>query len=65
MAKDSSMKSWGKDKSSFANMPQEVSIKQYPKQDAISSEVDDTIEGIDEVVEHGKGKVKKHPSYQK
>lgn len=65
MAKDSSMKSWGKDKSSFANMPQEVTMKQYPKQDAIDSEVDDTISGIDEVVEHGKGKIKKHPSYQK
>jgi hypothetical protein len=65
MAKSGSMKEWGKDKTSFANLPQEVTMKQYPRQDAINSDLDDTLEGIDEVVEHGKGKVKKHPSSQK
>lgn len=65
MAKDSSMKSWGKDKTSFANMPQDVTMKLYPKQSAVDGEMDDTIEGIDETVEHGKGKVRKYPSHQK
>jgi hypothetical protein len=60
-----SMKEFGKSKTGFANMPQEVHISEYPKQDAVSSEVDDTMSGIDEVVQHGKGKIKKHPSYQK
>lgn len=66
MAKSSSdEKSFGKDKTSFANMPQEVVMKQYPKQKTYGEELDDTITGIDEVVAHGKGKAAKFISNQK
>ena len=65
MSKKDSMKSFGMDKSSFANMPQEVHVKQYPKQSSYSHELDDTITGIDQVVAHGKGKASKHLSNQK
>jgi hypothetical protein len=66
MAKSSSSeKDFGKNKTSFANMPQEVVMREYPKQNAVNSDLDDTISGIDEVVEHGKGKIRKYPSYQK
>ncbi len=60
-----SMKEFGKDKKSFANMPQEVKMEEYPKQSSIPCELDDTIEGIDEVVEHSQGRAKSHQSYQK
>jgi hypothetical protein len=64
MAKKS-MENFGHDKTSFANMPQDVHMSEYPKQDHYNSELDDTMTGIDEVVEHGKGKIKKHISNQK
>jgi len=60
-----SMKEFGKDKSSFANMPQDVHMNQYPKQSGLSQEQDDTITGIDETIAHSKGKAKKHASNQK
>ena len=60
-----SMKEFGKDKSSFANLPQEVHISQYPKSSGMSGELDDTITGIDEVSSQGKGKAKKYLSNQK
>ncbi len=59
------MKDFGHDKTSFANMPQEVHMSQYPKQANYGEELDDTMTGIDEVVDHGKGKIKKHLSNQK
>lgn len=62
---DKSMKSFGHDKTSFANMPQDVHIKQYPKQETYGEELDDTITGIDETVAHGKGKARKYISNQK
>ena len=63
--KGKSMKDWGHDKSSFANMPQDVTMREFPKQSHYNSELDDTITGIDEVVDHGVGKVRKHISNQK
>lgn len=65
MAKKSTMKDWGHDKTSFSNLPQEVHHVEYPYQESVDSDIDDTMEGIDEVVDHSKGRVKKHPSYQK
>ena len=59
------MKEFGKDKSSFANMPQDVHMTQYPKQAGLSQEQDDTMTGIDETVAHSKGKAKKYSSNQK
>ena len=59
------MKDFGKDKSSFANMPQEVHMSGYPKQEGMAEELDDTMTGIDEVCYHGKGKAKKYMSNQK
>jgi hypothetical protein len=46
-------------------MPTEVHQEEYPKLDSLGYEIDDTITGIDEVVERGKGKVRKHVSNQK
>lgn len=65
MAKHSSLKNFGHDKTSVANMPQEVHQQEFPKCDYIHSDLDDSIEGIDQVVEHSKGKAKKTLSYQK
>lgn len=59
------MKSFGNSKNEWANMPQEVVHKNIGYGKAINSEIDDTITGIDEVVEHGQGKIRKTPSYQK
>jgi len=60
-----SMKEFGKDSKSFANMPQEVHMQEYPKQKTYGEELDDTITGIDETVSHGKGQAKKYISNQK
>jgi hypothetical protein len=60
-----STKDFGHDKSSHANMPQEVHMVDYPKQSGMGGELDDTITGIDETVAHGKGKAKKYMSHQK
>lgn len=62
---EKSMKSFGHDKTSFANMPQDVHMSQYPKQSNFAEELDDTITGIDETCNHGKGKSKKYMSNQK
>ena len=56
---------WGKDKSSPMNLPQEAHRSEYPKRASVSSEYDDTMTGIDEVVSRSMGKVRKHPSHQK
>lgn len=65
MSKSSSMKDWGKDKTSFSNLPQEVHHVEYPKDSQYSTDLDDTMTGIDEVKMHGQGKVKKFVSNQK
>lgn len=60
-----SMKDFGHDKTSHSNMPQEVHMSDYPRQETYGEELDDTITGIDETVAHGKGKAKKYISNQK
>ena len=55
----------GKSRTGFANMPTEVVHSEYPKQEGLSYEIDDTITGIDEQAKHAKGKIVKHPSHQK
>jgi hypothetical protein len=65
MKKKSSMQHFGHDKTSFANLPTDVHMSAYPRQETFSEELDDTITGIDECVSHGKGKVKKYISNQK
>lgn len=60
-----SMKDFGHDKTSFSNMPKEVHQVEYPKQKNYGESIDDTMDGIDEVVAHGKGKAKKFLSNQK
>lgn len=57
--------SFGHDKKDFANMPQGVEMKEFPKESTFAEELDDTITGIDESVDHGKGKAKKYLSNQK
>lgn len=59
------MKNWGKDKSSYSNLPQDVTHTSFPKQEGLAGELDDTITGIDETVDHGKGKARKYMSNQK
>jgi hypothetical protein len=50
----------------FANMPENVVMKEWPKaKNYRETEVDDTIKGIDEVVGHSEGQIKKHISKQK
>jgi len=60
----SSETSFGLDKTSFANMPQEVTMRQFPKQSTFEEELDDTITGVDETCNHGKGQTKKFLSNQ-
>lgn len=60
-----STKEFGHDKTSFANMPQDVHMSEYPKQGNYAEELDDTMTGIDEVIDHGKGKAKRFMSNQK
>lgn len=46
-------------------MPQGVEMKHFPKESNFSEELDDTITGVDESIDHGKGKAKKYLSNQK
>ena len=50
----------------FANMPQNVIMRPYPKNrmDA-GGHLDDTITGIDEVIHHSEGQRMRHVSNQK
>lgn len=51
---------------SFANMPQEVIMRPYPKNKVSrDNEIDDTISGIDNVVKVAEGKRSKYMSNQK
>lgn len=51
---------------SFANMPQSVIMKPYPKNKvARDHEIDDTISGIDHVVQVAEGKRSRYMSNQK
>lgn len=58
------MKDFGHDKKSFANLPQDVTMKEFSKISHENSELDDTIEGIDETIDKSVGKSKKHLSNQ-
>lgn len=50
----------------FANMPDGVIMKAYPKKGyGMGGELDDTISGIDEVSKVAEGKAKSYLSYQK
>lgn len=49
-----------KGKSNFANMPQEVMMKEYPKpRDGMPDKMDDTIMGIDKCLQMSEKKLKK------
>jgi len=53
-------------RSSFANMPQEVIMKPYPKnQLPAGNMLDDTIEGVDEVIQQAERKRTQNVSWQK
>ena len=57
MAKSSSdEKNFGNDKISFANLPQEVTIRKWPESNTFDEDYDDTITGIEATIDHGKGK---------
>lgn len=56
-------KAWGHGQ--YANMPHEVVMEQYPKCRAVDGVEDDTINGIDDVVDRGVAKVGKYMSNQK
>jgi hypothetical protein len=60
-----SLKEFGKEKSSHANLPTEPHISEFPKSPHINSDMDDTITGIDETITRSIGKAKSHPSHQK
>lgn len=50
----------------FANLPQEVMMKEYPKNKMLrSGMLDDTITGIDNVISRGEVTTSKHISNQK
>jgi hypothetical protein len=53
-------------KGDYAGLPTEVIRSQYPKsKNYPDSELDDSMTGIDEVVDRCVGKATKHKSYQK
>jgi len=52
-------------KGNFANMPQDVKMKPYPKCSYVSGEMDDTMKGIDSVKNSSVSKAQKHKSNQK
>jgi hypothetical protein len=61
MAKSASNeKNFGRRNLSFANLPQEVTVREWPKQRTFDEEYDDSITGIDEATEHCRGKSDKY-----
>lgn len=52
-------------KSGRAGLPEQVIMKDYPKCEYVSGELDDTITGIDETKNKGVSKAKKYVSNQK
>lgn len=59
-----SMKEFGKKSTGHANLPTEEHVSEYPKQDGINADLDDTITGIDESISHSKKKIRSHISNQ-
>ena len=59
------MKSKMSGKSNFANMPQDVKMTTYPKCQYVSGKMDDTMKGIDSVMNSSVSKAQKHKSNQK
>jgi hypothetical protein len=65
MAKsNSNEKNFGHDKSSFANLPQDVKMSLYPKTSHENARLDDTIEQIDSTNDKSVSKSKKYISNQ-
>jgi len=58
-------KDFGKGKTGRAGLPEQVIMKDFPKQANVAGELDDTITGIDQTVDRSVGKSKKHMSNQK
>lgn len=57
----SSEKGFGMNHTSFANMPQEVVMREYPKVDfALNQSIDDTITGIDDTTRQVAGQMRRH-----
>ena len=50
---------------SGVGLPSEVKMKDYPKCSHVNSDSDDTITGIDKVINKSVGKLKSRPSHQK
>ena len=62
MAKSSSSsdeKEFGMDSTSFANLPQEPTIRLWPESNTFDEDYDDTITGVKKTIDHGKGKPEK------
>ena len=55
----------GKDSKSFAGMPQDVKMVEFPKCNYYNGNMDDTITGIDDINDRSVGKLKKNISNQK
>ena len=49
-------KDFGKDSTSFANMPPDVTIRAWPNSNTFDEDYDATITGIKSTIDHGKGK---------
>ena len=65
MAKsNSNEKNFGHDKTSFANLPQDVKMSLYPKTSHENADLDDTIDLIDKTSDKSVGKAKKYISNQ-
>ena len=58
------MKEWGKDKTSFANLPQDVTMNQYEKTSHENADLDDTMTEIDRTIDKSVSKEKKYISNQ-
>ena len=56
----------GVGKGDFANMPQQVDMRAYPKARSYrDTDLDDTIDGIDKVIDMSENKSRKYMSNQK
>lgn len=66
MAKsESNEKDFGNNKTSFANLPQQPTIRKWPESNTFDEAYDDTITGIEATIDHGKGKPEKFRHLEK